>query len=83
MFRKLNRFSMALYAQMLVLGITLKEDLRSLKDDERGLSGIVVAVLLILVAVLAVVFLWDGLKVWLSSLWTQITGEAGKINSPT
>ena len=39
--------------------------------------------LLILVAVLAVVFLWDGLKVWLSSLWTQITGEAGKINSPT
>lgn len=52
---------------------------RDLKKDERGLSGVVVAVLLILVAVLAVVLLWDNLKNWLTEFWTRITGEAGKI----
>lgn len=80
MMGKLNRLSVALYAQMLMLGMTLKEDLRSLKDDERGLSGIVVAVLLILVAVLAVVFLWDSLSEWLDGMWTTITQKAGDIS---
>lgn len=79
MLGKLNRYSVALYAQMFMLGMTLKEDLRSLKDDERGLSGIVVAVLLILVAVLAVVFLWDSLSIWLSTMWANITGQASQI----
>ena len=32
---------------------------KKIKDDERGLSGIVVAILLILVAVLAVIFFWE------------------------
>lgn len=52
---------------------------RDLKKDERGLSGVVVAVLLILVAVLAIVLLWDQLKGWLGTTWSNITGEAGKI----
>lgn len=72
---KLNRLSVVLYTQMLILGMVLKEDMRSLKDDERGLSGVVVAVLLILVAVLAVVFLWDNLSKWLSDMWAIITGK--------
>lgn len=76
---KLNRASVALYAQMLILGMTLKEDLRSLKDDERGLSGVVVAVLLILVAVLAVALLWTNLRDWLNSFWNTITGKANEI----
>lgn len=76
---KLNRVSVALYAQMLILGMTLKEDLRSLKDDERGLSGVVVAVLLILVAVLAVALLWTNLRTWLNSFWSTITGKANEI----
>ena len=80
MMGKLNRLSVALYAQMLMLGLTLKEDLRSLKDDERGLSGIVVAVLLILVAVLAVILLWGQLKGWLGTMWGNITNKANEIN---
>lgn len=76
---KLNRLSVVLYTQMLILGMVLKEDMRSLKDDERGLSGVVVAVLLILVAVLAVVFLWDNLSKWLSDMWAIITGKASGI----
>ena len=79
MLGKLNRLSVALYAQMLMLGMMLKEDMRSLKDDERGLSGIVVAVMLILVAVLAVVFLWDSLSSWLGTMWANITGQASQI----
>ena len=53
---------------------------RDLKKDERGLSGVVVAVLLILVAVLAIVLLWDQLKGWLEQTWGKITGEADKLN---
>lgn len=50
-----------------------------LKKDERGLSGVVVAVLLILVAVLAVVAIWGFLSGWLEELFGQITGTAGGI----
>ena len=52
---------------------------RDLRRDERGLSGIVVAVLLILIAVLAVVALWGSMSGWLSDLWDQITGAASGI----
>jgi flagellin-like protein len=49
------------------------------KKDERGLSGIVVTVLLILVAVLAVVLVWGFLSGWLQELWERITGAADGI----
>ena len=51
----------------------------TLKNDERGLSGVVVAILLILVAVLAIVLIWGFLSGWLQELWDQITGKAGAI----
>jgi len=52
---------------------------QGLKKDERGLSGVVVAILLILVAVLAIVIIWVFLSDWLADLWEQITGNAGAI----
>ena len=52
---------------------------RTLKEDERGLSGVVVAILLILVAVLAIVLIWGFLSGWLQELWEQITGQADTI----
>jgi len=51
-----------------------------LKNDERGLSGVVVAILLILVAVLAIVLIWGFLSGWLQELWERITGSAGGIS---
>jgi len=57
----------------------LVEFFRTLKNDERGLSGVVVAILLILVAVLAVVLIWGFLSGWLQELWERITGSAGGI----
>jgi len=47
--------------------------------DERGLSGVVVAILLILVAVLAIVLIWGFLSGWLRDLWDQITSQADTI----
>jgi len=52
----------------------------TIRNDERGLSGVVVAILLILVAVLAVVLIWGFLSGWLAELWDQITGSAGGIS---
>ena len=51
-----------------------------LKRDERGLSGIVVAVLLILVAVLAVVMLWGLLKGYITDIWEKITGQSSGLS---
>ena len=53
---------------------------RDIKEDERGLSGVVVAILLILIAVLAIVLIWVFLKDWLIDLWTRITGQAASIS---
>lgn len=72
MLKKMNELALAAY-----LGVT--GFVNDLKNDERGLSGVVVAVLLILVAVLAIVFLWDSLSTWLEELWTKITGEGNSI----
>lgn len=47
---------------------------RRLKSDERGLSDMVVAVLLILVGALAVVMLWGSLQDYLKNLWSKVTG---------
>ena len=53
---------------------------RDLKKDERGLSGVVVAVLLILVAVLAGSLLWEQLSTWLQEVWEKIVGKTAVIN---
>ena len=49
---------------------------QNLKKDERGLSGVVVAVLLILVAVLAIVLLWSLLGAQIQTWWDQIVNGA-------
>ena len=60
--------------------IAITELFQNFKKDERGLSGVVVAILLILVAVLAVVMIWGFLSGWLKTVWDNITGQAGKIS---
>lgn len=52
---------------------------RDFKNDERGLSNAVVAVLLILIAVLVVVAIWGFLDGWLAALWDRITSGSDKI----
>ena len=73
MLNKLNQMSIAAYIKATTF-------MQEFKNDERGLSGVVVAVLLILVAVLAIVMLWGSLSEWLGDLWDQITGAGGSIS---
>lgn len=80
MMNQWNRLSTAVYVKAVMLAQYMGGELRELKNDERGLSGVVVAVLLILVAVLAIVLLWSNLKTWLETMWGTITGKAGEIS---
>lgn len=78
MMSKLNQMVIATYLSVTGFAKGLAEDLR---DDERGLSGVVVAVLLILVAVLAVVMLWGFLSGWLGEIWERIN-TLSRIGTP-
>lgn len=73
MLKRLNDLSVAAYVRGTLF-------FQNLKKDERGLSGVVVAVLLILVAVLAIVLLWGYLKEWLGTTWTNITSKANELD---
>ena len=70
MLDKINEMSIMVYVSVTGFFRNLKEDLTS---DERGISGIVVAVLLVLVAVLAVVMFWGSLKKFLGDIWSKVT----------
>ena len=72
MWNKIKNFPLKAY--LAVTGFA-----RSFWEDERGLSGVVVAILLILVAVLAVILIWGFLGGWLEEMWNNITGQAGTI----
>lgn len=72
MLDRLNQLSISAY-------LNAARFIHELKEDERGLSGIVVAVLLILVAVLAVTMIWGLLSGWLQDLWDNITSNASNI----
>ena len=67
MLKKLNAWMTGAY-------IKGKMAVEEFKNDEQGLSGVVVAVLLILVAVLAIVALWGSLSGWLEQMWERISG---------
>ena len=60
----------------LIVKFAIVNFFQGLKNDERGLSGVVVAVLLILIAVLAIAIIWAALSGWLTELWDRIKSEA-------
>jgi len=72
MFEKIRSFPLIAY-------VAITGFVRDLKKDEKGLSGVVVAILLILIAVLAIVLIWGFLSGWLKDLWDRITGSAETI----
>ena len=74
MWRKISDFPLTAY--LAVTGF-----FRGLKKDERGLSGVVVAILLILVAVLLILLIWGSLDGWLSRLWGDITKAGNSVKT--
>lgn len=69
----MDRIAVALRWKAAKIRQEVKEVVSELKNDERGLSGVVVAILLILVAVLAVVMIWGFLSGYLAEVWERIT----------
>lgn len=65
MWEKVQMFPLLVYLK--VTGFV-----NELKKDERGLSGVVVAIMLVVVAILAVVLLWsllgDSIRTWWEDL---------------
>ena len=72
MLQKISELPMVIY-------LALSGFVQDIRKDERGLSGVVVAILLILVAVLAIVLIWGFLSGWLADLWDRITGQVDSI----
>lgn len=69
MWQKLRAFS-------LTACVAIKGFAQSFKRDERGLSGVVVAVLLILIAVLAIGLVWTFLGEQIGAWFEEITNRA-------
>ena len=69
MFAKISSIPLTAY-------VAIKGLAYDIKNDIRGLSGVVVAVLLILVAVLAILVIWLALSGWLEDLWERIVSDA-------
>lgn len=51
----------------------------SLKQDERGVSPLVITVLIILVGVLLVAIFWKYIQEWFEDIWTRITQQTDSI----
>ena len=72
MLEKISDFPITVY-------LAISGFVRDMKKDDRGLSGVVVAILLILIAVLAIILIWGFLSGWLAELWERIVGETAEI----
>lgn len=60
----------------------IKEGFDRLKNDEKALSGVVVAVLLVALAIVLVVFLNEGLRTFVTGIWSKVSGQGDKVANP-
>ena len=81
MLDKINAFAVAVYFSIAGFVDNAKAKTKELLNDERGLSGVVVAILLILVAVLAVVLIWQFLGDYIEDMWDTITNADDDIKA--
>ena len=79
MMKRLNDLFISAYFAVAGFAANAKNKVRGFFSDERGLSGVVVAILLILVAVLAVAAIWAFLGDYIADMWKQITGADDSI----
>jgi len=73
MLNKLDMMANKAYVKGTMFVKDLKKKGKEFLCDERGLSGVVVAVMLILIAVLLIAAMWGSLSEWLKELWEKVT----------
>lgn len=83
MLHQLNAMTVSVYLTITGAVRSVRERGKNFLSDERGLSGVVVAILLILVAVLAVVAIWAFLGEYIQNIWEQITNQSKFDKIPT
>ena len=83
MLHQLNALAVSMYLTITGAARNVRERGKDFLSDERGLSGVVVAILLILVAVLAVVAIWAFLGDYIQNIWEQITNNSKFDKLPT
>lgn len=66
-------------SKIVLAQIKAKHVLHELKNDSRGVSGIVAAVVLVLIAVLFAALFWDKLQEWFTNVWSTMTNKTNEI----
>lgn len=66
-------------SKIIMAQIKAKRFVKNLKDDNRGVSGIVAAVILVLIALLLAALFWGRLQEWFNSTWGNITNTTNEI----
>ncbi|MBE5909898.1 MAG: hypothetical protein E7276_01930 [Pseudobutyrivibrio sp.] len=59
--------------------IKMNNAVKAFKEDNRGVSGIVAAVILVLIAVLLAALFWGKLQEWFNSTWGNVTETTNEI----
>lgn len=62
------------YIYGMVFAERTKERVKEFFASEEGISGVVVAIVLMLIALLMASMFWDKLQTWLTTTWNQIMG---------
>ena len=62
-----------------VISLSIRGFVEDLKDDERGVAGIVAAVILVLIAVLLAALFWGKIQEFFNSTWERITQGTDQI----
>ena len=82
MVNQVNKAAIAVYAAFICGRSVAKNAIRDLREDQRGVSGIVVSVLLILVGVMAAVVLYNALKPTVEGMITDAGNNADVLVPP-
>ena len=73
---RISKSAIAVYTMLVNTGRTIRMCLHELRTDQRGVSGIVVECLLVLVAVMLAVVLYNVLRPFIKELFEKITTGA-------
>lgn len=71
----LQRFNAMLISVYLTVTGLVQQVGSDLRKDERGLSDVVTAVLMVALAIAVVLLIWALLGDWITDFWNDITGR--------